>query len=520
MSKKLDEKYIESIDPEVQRRASSGLMFFIKSLKIPSGEGPLRYSQCMKDFQRETFEALAPSLEAVRIGNKPPIRRFWIERTKKSGKDSDLAACLLWLMAFPIKPLKIQVCAANSKQAGIIRNRVVELAYYNPWLDGLVEIMDKEIRHRSRPEQVWTRIEATDSTGAAHGETPDVLVLNELVHVDKWKAMEDHMANADGVPRGIVIISTNAGIRGTQAHLWKQTAASKPDRWKMLLWNEVAPWINPEDVEEARRRDPIGSEFRRLWKGQWVSGTGGAVDDEDIERCFVLEGPLKGPEPGYYYLAGLDLGVSHDHAGIAVLGVSRREGRMKVVHIKGFKPSIMNDQGKLEVDLMRVEEEAAKVSKVFRVSWFGYDPAAGGSFMAQRLSRVKGVPMRKVNFSSPTIQTQMATEFVKVLKDSKLEAYDDKEGRLRRDFSKFTITHKVMSGYKLESTSDEFGHADVGVALIMTLPRAVEELGGWGGLEPEDVIASTDDASLTTSEVDRMPPELRDIYLEIGKNLL
>jgi len=88
-------------------------------------------------------------------------------------------------------------------------------------------------------------------------------VLNELVHVERWPVMETHMNNADGVPQGVVIISTNAGFKGTKADVWRKAAMADPGRWGLHVWHERAPWTDPADIEEARRRN-IGSEYKRL----------------------------------------------------------------------------------------------------------------------------------------------------------------------------------------------------------------------------------------------------------------
>jgi len=141
------------------------------------------------------------------------------------------------------------------------------------------------------------------------------------------------MNNADGVPQGVVIVSTNAGIKGTEAEQWKQNAVEQSGkRWSVHLWSHKAPWLSDEDVEEAKRRDPVGMEYDRLWEGKWISGVGGAVDEDSIDRCFRLEGPLEGPESGWQYLAAFDLGISHDHSGIIVIGVNERDQRAILLH--------------------------------------------------------------------------------------------------------------------------------------------------------------------------------------------
>jgi len=505
------EDKVHTVDELYRKKSKDSFQLFVRGLVIPAAQGPRMFELVMASFQREFFDAVAPSLHAVRDGRMPPDRRFWLERTKKTSKDADVAICLLWLMAFSERPILVQVCAANSEQASIIEDRARAILFHNPWLNDHVEIIERMIRSKRFPKTTKVQIEPTGSAGAAQGPTPDVLVLNELVHVDRWDVMKAHMNNASGVPQGIVIVATNAGIKGTQAEVWRNNALAGKGRWKTFLWSKKAPWLSDEDMEDARKMDPIGAEFARLWKGQWISGTGSAVDQDSIDRCFCLEGPLAGPEQGWRYIAGLDLGISHDHAGLVVLGVNEREQRIRGAWMAGYVPSVPNDKGVLEVNCDDVEEDCLELSKLFRIEWFGYDPAAGGSFMAQRL-RKKNVPMREMTFASSTNQTLMAKSFVTSVKDGKLECYDDPEGRMRRDFGKFNITHKPPSRYKLEAISDEYGHADVGVSLVICLPKAVEMLAGSSRLLPEDTIGMDAGEELDEAEVAEMPDELRDIY--------
>jgi len=134
--------------------------------------------------------------------------------------------------------------------------------------------------------------------------------------------------------------------------------------------------------------------------------------------------------------------------------------------------------------------------------------------MAQQLRKC-GLNMQQVSFASSTMQTAMATAFVQLVKGKHLEGWDDKEGRLRRDFAKFSIEHRPPKSYKLTATSDEFGHADVGTAVIMTFPRIVEEMGGFGMFSPYDELMHLKgeyEDELDEDEVREMPDELREIY--------
>jgi hypothetical protein len=234
---------------------------FVRGLTIPAASGPMMFELVMADFQREFFKSIGPSLHAVMEGTMPPARRFWLERTKKTSKDGDIACCIIWLMAFGTRPILCQVCAANADQAAIIEDRARAIIHYNTWLNGYVEIVEKIIRSKRRPRTTITRIESTSSAGAAQGPTPDVLVLNELVHVDRWSVMQAHMNNANGVPQGIVIVATNAGVKGTSAEVWRKNAIAEKDRWRTHIWSKKAPWLSDDDMADAKKMDPIGSEY-------------------------------------------------------------------------------------------------------------------------------------------------------------------------------------------------------------------------------------------------------------------
>ncbi len=514
MPKKQSQETIE-VNEVYRAKSADDFLLFTQGLIIASSVGPLLFKNCIQDFQVECFRDLAPSLQALKIGKKPPIRRFWIERTKKASKDADLGICLLWLTAFAERPLLIQVCAANQKQAGIIKRRISDLLHFNPWLQDLVRIQQNKVLSKNGLGEVI--IESTDTTGGAHGETPDLLVLNELVHVARWSVMETHMNNADGVPQGVVIVSTNAGVRGTKAHTWRKKAIEN-ERWSCHVWKYIAPWLDKDSIADAKSRDPIGSEFRRLWKGEWVSGIGDAIDEASIDRSFVLDGPTEEREPGWTYVAGLDLGISKDHSAAVVLGVNTKDQKIKVVYFKAWVPNIPNDREKLEVNSAMVEAGCVRMWKTYLIDWFGYDPAAGGSFMAQRLRSV-GVPMRECTFANAQNLTDMAQSFVQVMKEGKLECYDDVEGRLRRDFGKFTISHRPPSTYKLEAIANEHGHADVGVALIIPLPQAIERLKFWEGLTPDDILYDENDGrELTEQEKTMMPLEMLEVYDSVSKD--
>lgn len=495
-----------------RKYAEEHFLIFVHGLTIASADGPRCFANCMADFQREAFEDVDPAITAIRNGDKPPApyNRFWWERTKKAGKDSDLAIIVLWLTAFPRRSFYGQIGAADKEQAGIVRKRVVDLLEHNRWLNDYVEIVRWQIRSKQRTASgeplAAIDIMASEIAGA-HGGTPDILILNELSHVTKWPFITALMNNAAGVPRGIVIVATNAGYTGTEAEKWRH-AAMTSDNWAVRVRPRPAPWHSHALVREAKKLN-ARSEYDRLWWGKWVSGTGTALSELAIDRCFCLDGPMDGSETGWVFIAGLDLGVSHDHSAVFVLGVNDQEQRMRSAWFRAFEPLPENDG---EVDQIAVEETCRTVYKRFGINWLGYDPAAGGSYMAQRLRR-SGVPCREVTFSSPTNRTAMAESLISSIEDGILQCYDDPDGRLRRDLGKFDIQRDSF-GVKLKAVSDQFGHADVGVAMTICLPRGRELLGlpGMGTLQPDDAMADVMTDERIEAARDGMPDGLADIY--------
>lgn len=512
------EKQREEIELAYRARSRDEPELFIGGLHIPLVG---QFKDCMAPFQKKCFADLYPSMKAVQRGMPPPIRRFWLERTKKAGKDSDIAAVLTWLIAFPKRPLYMQAGAANEEQASIIKQRISDLLFYNPWLQDLVEIQETCVLHKGGGPKVKLDI-LTASIAGSHGATPDVMVVNELSHITKWEFVENLLDNADGVPNGIVIVATNAGQIGSKSETWRRNAMTPvqdgvvstiyhaPDQppntirtnWCCHILSCPAPWHDKAMLVDARKRNGQ-SRYKRLWLGKWTSGKGDALTEEGIERCYddpSVKMQVKAEE-GWLYVAGLDLGVSHDHCGLVVVAVHKVYRQMKVVYYRAWEPPPMGG----EINLSAVEETCLTVSRAFRLYWFGYDPAQA-VFMAQRL-RGKGCPMQEMVFNGRNLD-HMATAMVQAVEEGILKIYRDEEDRLRRDLGKLTIVEKPY-GYKLEAVRDEFGHADVGTALAICLPKAVSLLSAPQGWQATDDI--TVEGEMSDEDMASMPGELREL---------
>src|ERR1043165_5689139 len=113
------------------KQFKSDPLAFFNALIIPSALGVHPFAEAMADHQRDWFKAIAPALLAVAAGEKPPIGRFWSERTKGGSKDSDCACVLLWLLAFSPFKLDMIVGAADRDQAGELKKAAADILRLN-----------------------------------------------------------------------------------------------------------------------------------------------------------------------------------------------------------------------------------------------------------------------------------------------------------------------------------------------------------------------------------------------------
>jgi hypothetical protein len=445
---------------------------FADDLVIPSAHGPRRFGDVMADFQRERFGEIAPALLALARAEKPPTGRYWWEATKGASKDSDLAVCLLWLLAFAGRSLLAQVGAADQDQADELRKAAADILRLNPWLAQRVKILNWRIVCNSNG--ATAEIVAAD-VGGSHGSRPDLLVLNELCHVTRPEFAENLRDNADKVPQGLVVIATNAGFTGSWQHRWREIARTSP-RWVFNQRSEPSPWIDPADLAEAQRRNSK-ARFMRLWWGLWSSGAGDALDADDIAAAVdATLGPMQGNEAGFGYVAGLDLGIKQDHSALVVLAYHSATQRTRLASCESWAPGL---EGK--VDLMAVESAVMSASKRFGAAVL-YDPHQAG-LMAQRCTKA-GATMIEVPFVGATLN-KLASCVLDVFRSRAVDLYP--EPKLLADLNRLTIVEKSY-GYKLEATHDADGHADRATALALALLGARERRPGprgpiiWGGL--------------------------------------
>ena len=443
----------------IRNFASNPLAFF-DALAIPSASGDKPFSEVMADHQSQWFADIAPSLVAVATGKKPPIGKFWCERTKGASKDSDVACCLLWLLAFTKRPLDMQVGAADRDQANEVRKAVRDLIRLNSWLSQRVEV------------QAWSAVcKGTSSecsiipadVAGSHGARPDVLFLNELSHVTKEEFASNLLDNATKKPHGLVIVATNSGFTGTWQERWRDLARDS-DAWHFHAMCEPAPWLSADVLMEAERRN-AKARFLRLFWGVWVSSLGDALDEDDIKAAVSAD---RVPVTlSTFFVAGLDLGIRHDHSALVIIQGDRATQHLALATARNWAPDIRTGK----VNLVAVEEEVYRQHQHYKCLQIGYDPYQA-ELLAQRLT-LRKVPMQEMTFTGGNLNL-MANTLLDVFRSRRITLYD--HPGLIRDLGRLQLEEKSY-GYRLSATRDDTGHADLATALAIALPLAVEAAG-------------------------------------------
>jgi len=476
---------------------------FENQVSIQTGSGIRKMGDIMAPFQRKRFKLINPSLLAVSKNEKPPIPRLWDERTKGSSKDSDFAVNLLWLLAFTPRSLRIQVGAYDREQASetqqIVRQILRIDTPINRILNQLIEVRQFEIRNprtNSRCE-----ILTTDKFGS-HGARPDFVLLNELTHQQKPEFADTLLDNLAKNPNGLGMICTNAGFDPSWQLDWKNNFTDDP-LWKIIQYTGTPPWITPELLNEAERRNSR-NRFLRLFRGCWVSETESALSFEDIESAVTESAPMDRRERGYFYYAGLDIGLKKHATAFVVVGkhIGWREekeiekpktrlaeammdlgywepptpeyeilkedptSRIRLAYTQTWKPT----EGRVSLD--DVKSAIILAHQKYNLQSICMDPFQG-EYLAEQLQK-EGVPVKLLPQTTASLQDQ-ATNLVEVFQQRMIDLFDDAD--LIADLKRLQLFDNGQRVRLKSPESDIEGeagtvHGDLAAALSFAISEA------------------------------------------------
>lgn len=462
----------------------------------------------MAEFQRERFAVINPALLAVAQHEPPPVPRLWDERTKGASKETDHAVNLLWLLAFSRRQLRIQVGAYDAQQADEIRLIVKAIlridAPVNRFLNQVIDVQRDRIINR-RTDSVCEILTA-DKFGS-HGARPDVVLINELTHQSDAGFAETLLDNLDKMPNGLGIIVTNSGFDPSRQLNWKRTFAAS-DRWRILEYNRPVPRVSKASLAESRARNSTGR-FARLWQGQWVSDTGDALDQSDIDSCVTQTGPMNGEERGFVFVGGLDIGIRKHATGFVILGkhvgyVREKRKRQRLSRSQralidaGLADAPEDEYEETYIELThrlrlarlrvwkpkpgkRVSLEAVKAAIIdahnhFNLAAVALDPHQG-EMLAELLQR-EGIPVVLTPQTPASLQEQ-ATALIECFQERTIELYPDND--LRADLRALRIKDtglkvRLISPERIKDDGAGTAHGDLASALSFAVALAKSEI--------------------------------------------
>lgn len=471
----------------------------------------------MHAYQADLVGKLAPALHALRAKQVADCRKYWVEWTKGAGKDRILALAVMWLVGFTGWPVEVVAGAVDLEQCKELAKRARDVLKALPVIGRIVGVQTERLVNRQRTGGACEIVPA-DRYGS-HGGNPDMTVVNEMSHQVDPTFAQNLLDNATKSKHGVVVCASNAGAVVHWSWPWRETARES-GAWCFHQVSHPAPHIAVEDLAEAEKRNPP-SRFRRLYWGQWASGSGDALDGGWIDRAITLPGSCREhPGPEWSCVAGVDAGLTRDFAAVAVVakhvggfehkhgGETRRMTRMEKIMLdvgplfpaEGYvsraaydawadrslayrppgttEPIVPTGVLKLlhvwvrrprggEIDLGEIETEVMRCRSTYRLGLVCFDPWQMAD-VARRLRR-KGARMTSVDPTGGNLTTQ-AKLVLEAFRENKVELYPD-EGLLR-DLRSMSLVERSY-GFRLESPrTREHGHGDAGTAFVLALYAA------------------------------------------------
>jgi hypothetical protein len=450
------------ISPADVRRYSANPMAFFGDVYLRPG---VPFRSCWTPEQVEFLEAVGPCLLALARRQRPPMRGCWTEAVKGWGKDSLGALCILWLLGFAQWAVVGQVAADDQGQADEVRRAVLDWIRANTWLADRIDVQRWCIVNESTGGKVDI---LTSDAFSSHGSRPDLILLNEVSHVQSEEFALTVLDNFSKMPDAFCLLCTNAGTLGSWAWRWRELYHSDP-RWKFLKVTQTPSWQAPADIEEARRRNPP-ARFRRLYQGEWVSPGGDLLLPEQIERAIKWDAPLLRRDGDQHTIGaiGVDVGLSTHHSAVVAIEGSHRDHYLRVARVVDIRPPT-----RLEF----VRDTITRVAKQYGITAIFMD-AWQAMRTAEELTSMGFTVVAEQQTGS--VLVKQANSLLQSFQDELLQLYRGHDGdRLIGDLYAARVVEKTY-GHRIEFAEDEYGHGDRLSALLQALPACLESLGNVG----------------------------------------
>lgn len=483
---------------------------FRRTLAIDTDHGPRRLDGVLDAWQRADFESLDAGWRRV-VGHDVPnaTMRGYLERPRGHSKTADLAVMVLWCLFASCRRLSGVAAAADKDQARLLRDAIARLVSLNRWLTDVLDVQRDRIVNRHTGSEL--SILSSDAA-TSYGLTPDFIIVDELSHWPRRDLWDSLISSAAKRARCMVVVISNAGYGETWQWQTHEAIRADPAWYFSRLDGPHASWITPDRLAEQKRLLPAIA-YERLWLNRWTAGAGDALDADDIAAAVTLAPPPAGPERGWTYVAGLDIGLTRDSTALAIIGrhdgyvdsteepddplpfplaVLRRQGlladqdgdfdygEMPAMPLqKNYRDVVMLASGGLQlaalhvwtpgvegrgrVSLEEVEQTIIRAAARWRLATVAFDPWQA-ALLVERLGKQQ-VHTTPLNFTPNNLQL-MATATLEAFRERRLALFD--HDRLMHDLRQLRIEERGY-GMRLTSPRGPDGHGDCATALSIAL---------------------------------------------------
>jgi hypothetical protein len=393
-------------------------------------------------------------------------RRHWIGRARGYSKTEDLAALSLVAMLVLLVSGQEAYCVARDRdQARILVDRIRGFIRRT----GLEGAFD-QIGTYVLVTKAGLRFEALSADSAsAWGLSPAWVVIDELCqHPETSAARELFDAITTGLPKvrgSRLAVITTAGSPGHWSRVVYDHAVREPT-WRVSMTTGPAPWMDPTEVDEARRSLPE-SMFSRLFMNMWAQAEDRLFRPEDVEGCVTLDGAVA-YRPGRTYVVAVDASLRRDRTAVVVGHLHGRGATSSVMvdSLDVFTPSRHAD-----IDLGTVEALLLARSGQYGRAPVIYDPA-GMWQMAQRLTS-RGVRTIEHAFSVSS-NSRRTLLLLQIVRERRLQMPADRD--LIDEMLNVRVREVGPNQYRIDH--DPSRHDDRVTALSLVVLHLLEHAGG------------------------------------------
>lgn len=419
------------------------MRFRVEMLRLPDGRS---YGASLEPWQRADFEALDQR-------EKYPNASMW--RPRGHSKTSDVAAEAVCELFLGGPNARLYCAAVDRDQARLLAELSAGYILRNPALRELAVIEKWEIEVPALNNRLT--VLASD-VASSYGLLPSWVAVDEIA---EWpdRRLFDALFSAMGkVPGARFITISTAGVIGHWSEEIYKLAQTAPG-WYFSSRGSCASWVTPEFLDSQARILPPET-YRRLHHNQWVSTSGSALTEEEIQRIFdpSWERQLEG-RPGVGYAVGLDLGLMGDRS---VRVVAHREGNRLVVD------SIRTWQGSptQRVVLADIEEDLIQVDRAFHRPTILCDFWQAAA-LVERLQQA-GLRIRDERFTT-AFRARLDGTLLPLIRDGLLRCYPHSE--LLDELRRLQVV-QTRTGWRLDHP--EGSHDDHVVALGLAVLELLE----------------------------------------------